>query len=164
MIDTTEESTVTELRTDITAALRKAGRKINSTELYELLGTDEPRPKVMSEIMALKKTGEVVSFPGDSPRKTLYAIGSGSAPHPRPPSPRARGFADKTDKKPAKPPKRKPKADPAPAASCNVADFLPAMTADKRLVIVGGTEPLMFSIEQTQNIADLIFENFEANA
>lgn len=158
MIDPTEESTVTELRTDITAALRKAGRKINSTELYELLGTDLPRPKVMSEIMTLKKTGEVVSFPGDSPRKTLYAIGSGSAPPPKAAKTPRKG----STKKRAKAPKRKPKADPAPVASCNVTPFTPAMTADKRMVIVGGTEPLMFSIDQTQNIADLIFENFEA--
>lgn len=151
-----------QLRTDITTALRKAGRKIDSTELYELLGTDLPRPKVMSAIMALKKTGEVVSFPGDSPRKTLYAIGAGNAPPPKTAKPPRKGPTGKKDKTPAKPPKRK--ARPAPAASCNVADFLPAMTADKRLVIVGGTEPLMFSIEQTQNIADLIFENFEAGA
>lgn len=49
-----------------------------------------------------------------------------------------------------------------PAPVCNVADFTPALTADPRLVIVGGTEPLIFSPEQTQNIATLMLDRFEA--
>ena len=59
----------------------------------------------------------------------------------------------------APPPKAAP---PRPAAPCNVTPFTPAMTADRRMVIVGGSEPLMFSIEQTQSIADLVLDNFEA--
>lgn len=57
------------------------------------------------------------------------------------------------------PPKAKTQP-PAPAA-CNVTDFTPALTADRRLVIVGGTEPLIFSPEQTRNIATLM-ANFGA--
>ena len=51
-------------------------------------------------------------------------------------------------------------AHATPAA--NVQPFTAALTADKRMVLVGGSEPLIFSTEQTQHIADLVFSNFEA--
>ena len=85
---------------------------------------------------------------------------TGSAPPPKAAKAPRKGPAGKRAKTPKAP---KPKAaPPRPAAPCNVTPFTPAMTADRRMVIVGGSEPLMFSIEQTQSIADLVLDNFEA--
>lgn len=152
---------MTELRAGITKALSAAGRKITSAELYALLGTEEPRPKVMATLTRMKNEGEVKAFAGDSPRKTLYAtIDSAGAPKANgSKSPKA---ASKPAKTKAKTPPPEAKATSPPAPACNVADFTPALTADRRLVIVGGSEPLIFSPEQTQNIATLMLDRFEA--
>lgn len=54
----------------------------------------------------------------------------------------------------AKRPAAAPIATPTPAG--NVRPFIPSITADDRLVIVGGTEPLIFTPEQTADIATLL--------
>jgi hypothetical protein len=62
-------------------------------------------------------------------------------------------------------PERTPRSTNGKAATpgaSNVTDFLAAMTDDRRMVLVGGDEPLIFSPAQTQHIADLMFSNFEA--
>lgn len=60
----------------------------------------------------------------------------------------------------------KRRATPAPAAARvgNVTDFTAAMTFDRRMVLLGASEPLVFSPEQTQQIADLMLANFELPA
>lgn len=80
-----------------------------------------------------------------------------------PPSPAATKPPGKRASKKGRKPAKKAAAASAPAAACNVTPFTPAMTIDQRMLIVGGSEPLIFSVEQTQSIADLIFGNFEAN-
>ena len=39
--------------------------------------------------------------------------------------------------------------------------FLPAFTADQRLVVLNGVVPQLYSPEQTQAIADLLLQHFE---
>jgi len=157
---------MSELRPSISAALAKAGRKLTAAELYTLLGTSEPKKKVNATIFRMKTDGSIKAFSGDSPHKTLYAPGGANgkaqpAAHAPPKNGKGNGHDHTHAARPE--PEASPKPGATPSAQCNVAQFVPAMTADKRLVMVGGSEPLIFSTEQTQSIADLIFENFEAN-
>ena len=94
-----------------------------------------------------------------------YALAGADAPDAGTITRKAKTKPPKRETKPHKtatkaPPKTK--AQPQKAAACNVQPFEAAMTADHRMVIIGGAEPLIFSVEQTQSIADLVLENFEA--
>jgi DNA-binding Lrp family transcriptional regulator len=64
-------------------------------------------------------------------------------------------------KAPAK--RRKAAKSAQPRATARPSAFLPAMTADLSLVLVNGTAaPQIFNPEQTQAIADLLLNHFEA--
>jgi DNA-binding Lrp family transcriptional regulator len=62
-------------------------------------------------------------------------------------------------------PPRKGNGKPKPAArqkpAAQAGDFLPAMTADMRLVIVNGAAPAVFTSEQTEAIAQVVLQHFE---
>lgn len=157
---------MTTLRPAITEALKKCGRRITAAELYDLLGTAEPKKRVNGTLFRMKGDGSVTAFAGDSPHKTLYAIGGtagkAAAAAPAPKKVHRNGHHHA---RPARPDaEQPPRPGASPAAACNVAAFTPAMTSDRRMVLVGGTEPLIFSSEQTQAIADLVLAHFEAGA
>jgi hypothetical protein len=168
-----KEDNLTELRKDIAAALTKAGRSLMSSEIYDLIGTDVPRPKVMATIVRMKNDGEIEAFAGDSPRKTLYAITGATAAAPtaaaKPkktkraaPTPRTPRPADKKRMAGLVAALKPAAAAPPAAADCNVAAFTPALTDDDRLVIIRGTAALIFSHDQTRSLATLMRDHFGA--
>jgi hypothetical protein len=90
-----------------------------------------------------------------------YAIADGAPPQQRKAKkPTKKTRPAKTTRKPTKP--RKPAAPP-PAAPVDAPEaFPPALTVDKRLVLVGMNAPAqIFTPEQTLAIADLVLDQFE---
>lgn len=58
------------------------------------------------------------------------------------------------------PPAAEPEGDQVDAPDPE--DFIAAMATGKRMVVVRGAEHLILTEQETQQVADLIFENFEA--
>ena len=105
---------------------------------------------------------EELTATGSTSQRRFALHGTATPDGAAPPPKTAKSKGKRAAAKPAAPPKPAAAHAPRAAVPCNVTPFTPAMTADKRMVIVGGSEPLVFSPEQTQSIADLVFENFEA--
>jgi hypothetical protein len=143
-------------------AVFKPGASLNKADIARSSGVDIGM--VGYYLKQLVDEGKLAAAGATGDRRFALAgtgASTGSAPPPKGAKTTRKGTAGKRAKK--KRVKAEATPAPAPAAACNVTPFTPAMTTDKRMVVVGGSEPLMFSVEQTQSIADLIFGNFEAS-
>lgn len=163
------------MRDEVRALILKEG-PLTADKIIE--GTDiEPR-KVetmlwqMSNEGHLKKSGEGFA--------TVYALGREKIRHAGPAKSasnagkagRAAAKVAKAAKaqrpRPAPRPKAKPAAVVDAPIACvqaikpNVPKFLPAMAVDGRLIILGHDGPLVFSVEQTEQLAGLLAQHFDA--
>ena len=125
------------MRDAVRALLREQG-PLTLDKIVE--GTDiEPR-KIetmlwqMTNEGHLKKTGEGFA--------TLYALGREKI-------------------RPAGRPAAKAQFACMQAIEPNVPKFLPAMSVDGRLIILGGDAPLVLSVEQTEQLAGLLAQHFD---
>jgi len=113
----------------------------------------------MGALMQMKKTGEIVSHDGDTPRSTRYRLNPAFAGAQGAPGSAGGGRRKARKKKPAKARKtRKVK----PTASIVEQEFIPAITADSSLVCItaGMLRGWIFSPAETLAIATLLGNHF----
>ena len=121
---------------------------------------------VKGTIGRMVRTGELLKHAGESAHKSLYSLSPGFVEGL--PAVKSRKSAKKTGKKagaPRKPRKakqpRKTKTASSSAPPAPERAFLPAITADMEIVLIGaGPAPILFSKQESCRIADLVFANF----
>lgn len=149
----------------ITAALKKLG-SVSPGELADHLEVD--RAALGYHLKKLLDSGEVqaagnstarrVALPDQTIDTTPGAPPSSSNTRPAKKK-KSKARAAKRSKKASSP--RAPKT-PAAAPPAAARDFLTAITADSRLVIVNGAQaPLIFSEKESEQIAELCLAHFE---
>jgi hypothetical protein len=143
----------------ITAALQKTGHPIAPGELAKLVDMEGSalgyHLKNMLDAGTLKASGAARSRRIGLPAHDFAAPASESFPRQR--QPKKHRKAKRASKRAAAPRARAAEAHAAPAAK----RFIPAVDADRRLVIVNGGEPLIFDDEQTAAIATLLFTHYD---
>ena len=155
---------MSDLITKVRAAL-DGGKKLTRRQLRDIIDC-EPG-ELGSVITRLKERNEVQMHEGDGPKGSLYSLNpEGQTAAPDRKSRQAPPHKKGSHRKKAKPASMlvpaHPRANGNGNGRNNVVPFIPAMTADRRLVIIGGSQPVVFSEEQTQSIADLMAGHFEA--
>lgn len=108
-------------------------------------GRDGQKSSIRSALARLVKAGTIVKEPGNSPRKSLYALAAGD-PAPTRRKKRKAGKADLLVPK-----------DARLAADA----FVAAITAGKEILLLRGEERIRLTPDQSIEVADLVFANFE---